>query len=116
MNVITVLGSPRRHGNTAAALTAFETLAGQTHHVERINLPDFRVEGCLGCYACQRHPDQPGCAQRDDGNALLQRLLDADLIVYASPVYGWSYPAQAKALIDRHFCLVKWQPDGSCHS
>ena len=36
----------------------------------------------------------------------------ADAIVYATPLYAWSFPAQMKALIDRHYCTTKWGADG----
>ena len=108
MHILTILGSPRKRGNTAAVLEQFETLAAAEHTVERINITDWKVNGCLGCEACQRVLDEPGCRQHDDGVALLERILAADLVVYTSPVYAWSISAQLKALFDRHFCLVKW--------
>lgn len=109
MHIITLLGSPRRRGNTAAVLRAFEELIQPQHRAERINIVDYDVRGCLGCDACQKVTDDPGCAQRDDAPAILRRMMDADLIVYASPVYCWAFSAQMKALLDRHYCMVKWQ-------
>jgi multimeric flavodoxin WrbA len=47
--------------------------------------------------------------QRDAISNVLDRILYADLIVYASPVYVWGFTAQMKALLDRHVCMVKWQ-------
>jgi len=108
MHILTILGSPRKHGNTAAVLAQFENLASAQHTIERINITDWTVRGCLGCNTCQRTLDEPGCCQRDDGVALLERILAADLVVYASPVYSWGLTAQLKALFDRHYCLVKW--------
>ena len=108
MNIITLLGSPRRRGNTATVLRAFEELIQPQHHVERINIVDYDVRGCIGCDVCQRATDEPGCAQKDDAPAILRRLMDADVIVYASPVYCWAFSAQMKALLDRHYCMVKW--------
>jgi multimeric flavodoxin WrbA len=108
MKILTILGSPRRHGNTAAVLEQFEALAARQHAIERINITDWNVRGCLGCDVCQKNLDEPGCRQHDDGVALLQRVLGADLVVYASPVYAWSITAQLKAFFDRHYCLVKW--------
>jgi multimeric flavodoxin WrbA len=108
MHILTILGSPRKHGNTAAVLEQFESLASASHTVERINISDTKINGCLGCEACQRKLDEPGCCQRDDGLAVLQRILAADLVVYTSPIYAWGLTAQLKALFDRHFCLVKW--------
>lgn len=108
MKIATVLGSPRKHGNTAAVLERFESLAGATHQIDRINITDHAVKGCLGCDACFKVMDRPGCVQRDDADVLFERLLAADVIVYATPLYSWSFAAQMKALIDRHYCLVKW--------
>ncbi len=109
MKILTILGSPRRKGNTAAVLARFERLAAAEHSVERINITDYEVRGCLGCDSCFKNLEEPGCKQKDDGVALLERILAADVVIYASPLYCWSYSAQLKALLDRHYCLVKWQ-------
>ena len=108
MRIVTILGSPRRKGNTATVLSLFEERMAPEHQVERINIIDHQVHGCLGCDACQKVVDQPGCRQKDDAVAIFERLLTADIIVYATPLYAWSFSSQLKALIDRHFCLVKW--------
>jgi multimeric flavodoxin WrbA len=112
MRIITVLGSPHKSGNTAAVLEAFERLASQKQHsIERINVVDWTVRGCLGCDTCFGTLDKPGCAQDDDATWILEHILGADLVVYASPVYTWGFTGQLKLLIDRHYCLVKWQGD-----
>jgi multimeric flavodoxin WrbA len=112
MRIITVLGSPHKSGNTAAVLEAFERLASQKQHsIERINVVDWTVRGCLGCDTCFGTLDKPGCAQDDDATWILEHILGADLVVYASPVYAWGFTGQLKLLIDRHYCLVKWQGD-----
>ena len=112
LHVLTVLGSPRRRGNTATLLDLVEAQVRTLHAVTRVNLPRTSVCGCLGCNACQRTPDAPGCVQRDPLSEVLDQILHADLIVYASPVYVWGFTAQMKALLDRHCCMVKWQ-DGA---
>lgn len=109
LRVTTILGSPRKRGHTAAVLHACEELLAATCAVERIDVVDYHVDGCLGCDSCFEVLDEPGCAQRDDGPVLLRRLLAADVVVYASPVYNWGFPAPMKALLDRHYCLVKWR-------
>ncbi|MCX6031580.1 MAG: NAD(P)H-dependent oxidoreductase [Chloroflexi bacterium] len=109
MKIVTILGSPRKRGNTAAVLQAFEALIVPEHQVERINMVDYHVEGCRGCDVCQDKLAEPGCLQKDDAVRLLTRILAADVVVYACPVYCWAFPAQLKALLDRHYCLVKWQ-------
>jgi multimeric flavodoxin WrbA len=107
MKVTTILGSPKKNGNTAKVLGAFEDLISQEHEVDRIDVADFEIKGCLGCAACKKVPDEPGCVQKDDAVALFERMMTSDILIYASPLYSWGFSAQLKALIDRHFCLVK---------
>lgn len=108
MKIVSLLGSPRPKGNTAKVLGwVEETLQKKGHSVERINVVEHVVNGCLECYACQEKPEEPGCPQQDDALGILNRLIAADAIIYASPLFSWSWTAQMKALIDRHFCLIR---------
>jgi multimeric flavodoxin WrbA len=106
MKITTILGSPKNNGNTAAALTRFEKLVSPEHHVVRYNLADVEVHGCKGCNACKKNPDEPACVQQDDAEKILNSIIDSDAVVYASPLYCWGFPAELKALLDRHYCLV----------
>jgi len=108
MRIVELLGSPRPRGNTANVLDLFEEALGPGHEIERIVLDRRDLKGCLGCNACQRVLDAPGCVRGDEGLAIFEEMLRADLLVYATPLYCWSYSAQLKMLIDRHFCLCKW--------
>jgi multimeric flavodoxin WrbA len=107
MNIITVLGSPRAKGNTAKLLSMFEDKIQKRHPVERINITEYKVNGCVGCYRCKETNSEPGCIQKDDALAIFEKMIQADAIVYASPLYCWSFTSQIKPLIDRHFCLAK---------
>lgn len=110
MHVLTILGSPRKHGNTDAVLSRFEKLVtGAAHTVTRVNLVDYEVGGCLGCDACQGDLADFSCAEADECEDILRQVRQADLAVYAAGVYCWNVPAQMKALIDRHYCTVKWE-------
>jgi len=84
----------------------FEGKVEDNHEVERIHVAKYNVGGCLGCYKCQESKDGPGCVQKDDASAIFDKMIQADAIVYASPLYCWSFTSQMKPLIDRHFCLV----------
>lgn len=107
MNVVSVFGSPRKKGNTAKVLNwVEEELMSQGHEVDRINIMDHTINGCIECYACQTKPDEPGCPQKDDLLEVMRRVIDADAVIYASPMFSWSWTAQIKPFIDRHFCLV----------
>jgi multimeric flavodoxin WrbA len=107
MRILTILGSPRKKGNTAKVLSLFEDEVEKDHEVERINITQYKVGGCLGCYKCQEKRDEPGCVQEDDALTIFEKMIQADAIVYASPLYCWSFTSQIKPLIDRHFCMVK---------
>ena len=106
MKITTILGSPRKRGNTAKVLGLFEELVAGDHAVDRIDVASSEVNGCLGCDACQKVTDAPGCVQKDEAVPIFGRMLAADVIVYATPLYCWGFSAQMKALLDRHYCLV----------
>jgi len=66
MKIITILGSPKKKGNTAKVLSMFEDKVENNHEVERINVTNYNVGGCLGCYKCQERKGEPDCVQKDD--------------------------------------------------
>jgi len=109
MKILTICGSPRKRGNSSPVLLAFEVLAGKDNSVERVDVVRHNFKGCIGCDNCQKDESNPGCIQKDDMNQLLQKVIEADLVVYAAPVYVWDFPAQMKTVIDRHYCLLKWR-------
>lgn len=107
MKITTVLGSPRKKGNTNKVLRwVEETLQAQGHEVVRINISDYKVKGCKGCFTCKKSTDKPGCPQKDDAVKIIDRLMASDKILYGSPIYFWGPTSQMKVLIDRHCCLV----------
>ncbi len=110
MQVVTYMGSPRKSGNTNAVLTwTEEELERLGHEVERVNIVDHEVRGCISCYKCQDVADEPGCVfkDEDDGDALWKKAIASDLILLATPLYCWGFTSQLKALVDRAFALVK---------
>lgn len=107
MKVLSIFGGPRKKGNTATVLGWVEQeLLHRGHEVERVNTADKSIGGCLGCMNCQEIPDEPGCVQKDDALPIFDRLIASDIVLYSCPLYCWSFPAQLKPLIDRHFSLV----------
>lgn len=107
MKVATVFGSPRPKGNTAKVLGWVEDeLRAAGHAVDRINIVEYDSSGCIACGSCHETTTELGCAQADDVPALLTRLIEADAILYASPLYCWSWSGQMKPFLDRHICLV----------
>ena len=108
MKIVTILGSPRKKGNTAQVLGWMEDeLIALGHTVDHVFLKEHLINGCVSCCACQKKPDEPGCVQKDGAPPLFARFLDAGGILYASPLYMWGFPGALKCLLDRHLSLAR---------
>ncbi len=106
--ILTIQGSPRLQGNTNNVLTLLESKLTQTYNINRINLQTKHINYCLGCNKCQQTSAYK-CVQQDDMNDLLSNLIEADVIIYATPLYGHNYSAQLKTFLDRHVPLMKFE-------
>ena len=96
--VLIISGSPRIDGNSAMLCNAFaEGAVSAGHTVEKISLAGKKIGFCTACYSCRKG----GCPQHDDAPEIIQKMLEADIIVLATPVYFFTMCAQLKALIDR---------------
>jgi multimeric flavodoxin WrbA len=104
MKVLGLFGSPRKGGNTEILLE--EALKGaemEGAEVERFHLTAFTITPCKECHEC----DQTGnCVILDDMEKIYPKLLEADVIILASPIFFYGITAQAKALVDR--CQALW--------
>lgn len=100
--VLILSGSPRKNGNSDLLCSEFLRGAQEAGHtVEKIRVQEKKVACCLACYACR---DTGVCAIKDDMAAIMQQIIDCDVLVLASPVYFYSIDAQLKAVIDRTVC------------
>lgn len=98
-NVVIISSSPRAGGNSETLANEFARGARESgNNVEVIRLRDYNIKYCIGCYAC-RSAGQ--CFQNDGMNEIAQKLLEADVIVLATPVYFYSMSGQLKVFIDR---------------
>ena len=105
--ILIVQGGGRANGNTAQLAKAFLKGAQEAgHEVEFVSLNNVQVNGCIGCNACRY--GKP-CVQKDGFNSLVPKILSADLIVFASPLYFWTISSKLKAFIERFYCIA--QPD-----
>lgn len=103
--ILVITGGGRPHGNTAQLVDAFVKGAEEAgHRVEQVSLLENRVEGCTGCNAC-RH--RKPCVLKDDFNALLPKIQEADLLVFASPLYFWTVTARLKAFVERFYSIAE---------
>lgn len=102
--VLILSGSPRKGGNSDILCDEFMRGAKESgNEVEKIRVAEKQIGYCRGCYACQKTGI---CAVKDDMAKILQKMIDADVLVLASPVYFYSIDAQLKALIDR--TVARW--------
>lgn len=103
MNILVVTGSPRVGGNSDALADSFiEGAKTAGNEVRRIDAGRAKIAGCIACEYCFAH--EGTCCQQDDMQNFYPDLHWADMIVYAFPMYYYTYPAQIKAFMDRMFC------------
>jgi len=100
-----ILGSPRRKGNSAALAAqvarGIEDRGGET---ETVYLNGLAIGPCQACGRC-READATGCILKDDMQPLYGKLIEADSVVLASPVYFFNVSAQLKTFIDRCYAV-----------
>lgn len=98
-NVLIITASLRKNSNTDAIAAAFARGAQEAGHaVETVSLKDRAIGFCRGCMACQR---TQRCVLRDDAPAIAERVRQADVLVFASPVYYYCLSGQLKTMLDR---------------
>lgn len=104
--VLAFNGSPRgKRGNTDKILQPFLDGVRETGaEAETLYLKDLNIHECLGCYAC--HMRTPGkCVIRDDMDWIVEKMLAADMLVFATPLYVFSVSALLKTMLDRMMIL-----------
>lgn len=103
--VLILSGSPRKGGNSDLLCDEFMRGAAEAgNDVEKIRVVAKKVAPCSGCYYCRDHGGK--CVHSDDMAEILQKMIDADVLVIASPVYFYSIDAQIKTVIDR--TVARW--------
>ncbi len=100
---ITVLnGSPRVGGNTETMAREFCRGAEEAgHQTEILAVGRMDIHGCLGCKYCFAHDGI--CVQKDDMQKVLDSIDQADMVVFASPIYWFDVTAQMKTVVDRMY-------------
>ena len=104
-NILILSGSPRKGGNSDILCDRFMEGARESgHRAEKVFLRDKNIGYCIGCEAC--HQNNGVCVQKDDMAGILEKMIAADVIVMATPVYFYTMDAQMKTLIDR--CVARY--------
>ena len=129
-NILVLTGSPRKGGNSDQLADAFIAGAQQAGHTTvKYVTANKKIKGCKACNSC--FSKGAACSFPDDFNELAPLVEEADMIVFATPLYWFSFPAQMKAAIDKFHSFsiggkrLKIQecallvcgadPDPSCH-
>ena len=99
-NVIVLVGSMRKGGNTDLLAQAFVEGARKNNVVEVVSVADYKINPCIGCNSCFEREGNK-CFQNDDMPKVYEKLREADMVVIASPVYFYGISAQLKAIVDR---------------
>ncbi|WP_315069051.1 flavodoxin family protein [uncultured Clostridium sp.] len=110
MKVYAINGSPRKNKNTATLLQKAldgvkEAAKDKEIETEMINLYDLNYTGCKSCFACKRLGGKSygKCAVKDDLQEVLEKVSQADGIIFGSPVYFWNITGQLRSFLERLF-------------
>ncbi len=102
-NVLILSTSPRKNSNSEALAEAFAKGAKKAgHQVQTIRLREKTLAFCRGCMTCKT---AGRCAEKDDAGEILQDIKNADVVVFATPIYFYGMSGQMKTLLDRSCCI-----------
>ena len=98
-NILVISTSPRKNGNSDVLADEFVKGANESgHNVEKISLINKNIQFCKGCLMCQQ---KKPCIIKDDAHEIVEKMKNADVIVFATPIYFYEMSGQMKTLIDR---------------
>lgn len=101
MNIIVLQGSPNKNGSTAILTESFERGAEEAgHKIVHIDVASKNIKPCIGCVTCGY---EGPCVIKDGNREIREAVLEADMIVFATPLYYYGMSAQLKTVVDR-FC------------
>ena len=106
--IVILNGSPRKNGNTAGLIKAFAKGAESSgNQVTEFYLQGMNIKECLGCKQCglKEYGPEKLCVQKDDMCKIYASFLEADVVVFASPVYWWTITGTLKTVVDRLYSL-----------
>lgn len=97
---VLVISASLRKNSNSARLAAFFAAGARAagHEVEEISLAGKTIGFCQGCLACQKTQK---CVIKDDATGIAQKMLTADVLAFATPIYYYEMSGQLKTLLDR---------------
>ncbi|MDR1911579.1 MAG: flavodoxin family protein [Helicobacteraceae bacterium] len=102
--VIAINGSPRKRGNTVKLINAaLEGAESKGVETELIHLIDIKYQGCVSCFACKRKETSyiGSCALQDELTPVLEKAMEADALVFGSPIYIGDVTGMMRSFIER---------------
>ena len=103
MEILALLGSPRRLGNSELMAKEISRSIPEPHRLKLVRLPEMDIGPCRACYACIF--DESTCPQEDDFPKILEALIKADALILAVPTYMLAANASLKQFLDRGLSL-----------
>ena len=103
--ILAIHGSPRKNGNSVyLAQRAIKAAENRHTRIEQVYLDDLKIKPCTGCDACRKEI-KGHCIIKDDMQKLYEKVLKADVLLFSSPVYWFTYSAQLKLFFDRLYAV-----------
>ena len=97
--VLIISSSLRKNANSEQLAVSFADGAKAAgHEVELISLRDKEIRFCIGCFACQK---TQRCIMHDDADAIREKMLHADVLIFATPIYYYEMSGALKTMLDR---------------
>lgn len=103
MKIVVLTGSPRRNGNTNYLADRFIAGAKENgHEVVRFDCATLNVAGCIACNHCGMDGD---CVLKDNFEKIRPHIIDANMVVFVTPMYYFGFSSQLKRVIDRFYAI-----------
>jgi multimeric flavodoxin WrbA len=104
-NILVLTGSPRKNGNSDKLANAFTVGAQKAGHTTIVfTTADKHIKGCIDCQTC--FSKGSACSIKDDFIKLSPLLEKAEMVVFVTPMYWFTFPVQLKAAIDKFYSFV----------
>ena len=110
MKILAIIGTGRKKGTVVRLCESLlEGARASGHHTKIINLHDYDIKNCSGCWKCVNSQ----CPIQDDFQGVFHEVLDADVIVLGAPCYWSNVPGVMKTFFDRHTGYAMQKPQNA---
>jgi multimeric flavodoxin WrbA len=104
-NILIITGSPRKNGNSTLLANAFiEGAKVNEHKIMLFEAGRKKIKGCVACNTCFSKGN--ACSFNDDFNEIVPMIENADIIVFCTPLYWFTFPTQLKSVIDKMYSFI----------